>query len=147
MAIYFADSSALVKRYRKEVGSERISELLESAEQVLISRLTVVEVSAALVRRARATKAAEENLQVALASFDRDLTKSLDIIELDEPLMEYAMKLARRRGLRGADAIQLSAALLANLDAPDMRLSLLCSDGELNVAACAEGLAVLDPTA
>ena len=106
----------------------------------------VVEVSAALVRRAPATKAAKENLQAALAAFDGDLRQSLDIIELDEPLMKYAVKLARQHGLRGTDAIQLSAAPLARRELPGSQVTLLSGDAELNTAAAAEGLDVLDPT-
>ncbi|HVX87008.1 MAG TPA: type II toxin-antitoxin system VapC family toxin [Phycisphaerae bacterium] len=147
MAIYFADSSVLVKRYRQEAGSKRTSELLESAERVLIARLTIVEVSAALARRAHATKTEQENLLAALSAFDRDVAGALDIVELDEPLMEYAVKLARQHALRGADAIQLSAALLAGHELSDARITLLSADSELNAAAAAEGLAVVDPTA
>ena len=45
MSILFVDSSALVKRYQEEEGSDRVSELTENAHGLLIARLTIVEVS------------------------------------------------------------------------------------------------------
>jgi predicted nucleic acid-binding protein len=145
MSVYFVDSSALVKRYRNEEGSPRVAERLEEAEQLLIARLTIVEVSSALVRRARATRMPAEELKVAIATFDGDLRESFDIVELDEPVMERAAAMARKHGLRGADAIQLACAVLARNDMPDAELVLLSCDAELNAAAAAEGLPVEDP--
>jgi predicted nucleic acid-binding protein len=51
MAVYFLDSSALLKRYRDEAGSQRVSQLIETGERLVIARLAHVEVSAAIVRR------------------------------------------------------------------------------------------------
>lgn len=145
MAIYFADSSALLKRYRSENGSARVLELLANAERTLISRLAAVEVSSALVRRARMTKLPADDLLAALALFDADLAGSLDIIELDETIMEQAVALARKHGLRGADAIQLACAIFAQYDDPDAQPVFLSADDELNAAARVEGLHVENP--
>jgi uncharacterized protein len=145
MPIYFADSSALVKRYRSEDGSARVLDLLESAGRTFVSRLAAVEVSSALVRRARSIKLSAENLTAALALFDADLAGSLDIIELDQPLMKQAVDVARRHGLRGADAIQLASAQFAQREVLPDTIILLSSDVELNAAAAAEGLQVENP--
>ena len=144
MSIVYVDSSALVKRYRNEVGSGRVSELLQRAEQLLIARLTMVEVSSALVRRARATGMEVNNLRTTLAAFDEDLARSFDLIELDELVMERAVGVARQYGLRGADAIQLACVLLARNQMPS-EIILLSSDTELNAAALLEGLKVENP--
>lgn len=145
MARLFIDSSALLKRYRSEAGSERVSELLEGADSVVISRLATVEVSAALVRRARATKVAPADLQAALADFDADLAW-FDIVELDEELMGRAVAVARAHRLRGADAIQLACALWAREDAGRVGIAFVGSDRELNEAAAAEGMQIIDPS-
>ncbi|MGD0769834.1 MAG: type II toxin-antitoxin system VapC family toxin [Tepidisphaeraceae bacterium] len=142
MPAFFVDSSALVKRYRNEEGSRRVSELLEGAERLLMARLTVVEVSSALVRRARASRTPAEELRNAINAVDVDLQKSFDLIELDKPVMEHAVAMARKHALRGADAIQLACMLLAQSETPDVPLVLLSSDDELNAAASAEGLQV-----
>jgi predicted nucleic acid-binding protein len=77
MPNYFFDSSALVKRYRREAGSDRVNELLDSADRIIVARLTQLEVSAALVRRGVAAHLAPETLALTLAAFDLDLAQSL----------------------------------------------------------------------
>jgi uncharacterized protein len=146
MAVYFLDSSALVKRYRQEAGSEQVHKLIDDAERTVISRLAHVEVTAAIVRRGRAAATPAQELESLLARLDRTVNKAFDIVDLDTPIMERATLLARRRGLRGADAIQLACALLARNDATQQEFALVGSDQELNAAAVAEGLTVIDPT-
>jgi len=145
MAILFVDSSALLKRYRNEAGSERVFELLQDAERLLIARLTVVEVSSALVRRALATGVPAAELEATIADFDGDLAKSFDLVELDELVMGRAVVVARQHALRGADAIQLACALLAQEELRGFSILFLSSDAELNAAALAEGLQVENP--
>ena len=55
MADYFVDSSPLVKRYVHETGSVWLSGLVSPAagNDIYITRITTVEVIAALTRRAR----------------------------------------------------------------------------------------------
>jgi hypothetical protein len=145
MTTYFVDSSALIKRYRQEGGSRQVSELLESADKLLIARLAIVEVSSALVRRARATNLSVEQLAAILATFDDELRRSFDVVELDAPVMAHAVVLARKHGLRGADAIQLTCALMARNEARDPKFALVSCDEELNAASAAEGLQVENP--
>jgi predicted nucleic acid-binding protein len=145
MASLFVDSSALVKRYRHEDGSRRVSDLLESADRLLIARLTIVEVSSALVRRARMTTLPAENVAVAIAALDDDILRSFEVVELDQPVMMLAVVIARKHGLRGADAIQLACAILTRQSARSSALELVSSDDELNAAAASEGLPVVNP--
>ena|ERR1700722_2187356 len=145
MAVYFVDSSALVKRYHDEAGSERAAVLLDAADRLIAARLTEVEVSAAVVRRGRATRLSVAQLAGVLAAFDHDFEESFDVVELNTPVIDNAIELARKHGLRAADAIQLSCAVLARREAPREELVLLSSDQELNVAAVVEGLQVENP--
>ena len=51
---YFFDTSALVKLYHDEVGSERVEEIFaQSDSPIVISELATVEFHAALARRVR----------------------------------------------------------------------------------------------
>jgi predicted nucleic acid-binding protein len=136
MPVYFIDSSALVKRYRNEPGSNRVSILMKAADQLLIARLTIVEVSSALVRRARMSNSSKEELNAALAIFDAQISESIDIVDLDTELMQDAVRISRKYGLRGADAIQLACALAGRreIDSVD-DFVLVGSDLELNAAA------------
>ncbi len=146
MPNYFLDSSALVKRYRREDGTERVGELLDTAERVIVARLTELEVSAAIVRRSRATNLSEQLLTLILAAIDHDLAQTFEIVELELPVFQRAVQLTRKHKLRAADAIQLACALFAADEIPQRDLTIMSSDQELNAAALAEGLNVIDPT-
>ena len=51
--IHYLDTSALVKRYVAEPGSDRVQELFRLSPGPAVSRLAVVETAGAICRRAR----------------------------------------------------------------------------------------------
>jgi predicted nucleic acid-binding protein len=146
MASRFIDSSALVKRYRIEQGSRQFSYLLQQSDPILISRLTAVEVSAAIVRRSKQSHAPSEELESTIALLDADVRDLFQIIELDDAIFESALEMTRKHALRGADAVHLACALAAQAEfAPHVGFYLVSADDELNAAAIAEGLQVENP--
>jgi uncharacterized protein len=146
MPVYFIDSSALVKRYRREAGSAQVADIVGPAERLIVSRLTQVDVSSAIVRRGRATGLSAQELAEVLGEFERDLEESLEIVELNAAVFRRAVEMTRKHALRAADAIQLACALLAQGDLPSNEITVLASDQELNAAARFEGLPILNPT-
>lgn len=146
MPAYFLDSSALVKGYRREDGTERILALLSGPDRSIISRLAQAEVSAAIVRRGRSTAVSDEQLNAVLTELDREIADTFTIVELDTAIMARASELTRIHSLRAADAIQLASALEARNSDPQQQLTLVGSGIELNEVAKAEGLSILDPT-
>jgi predicted nucleic acid-binding protein len=86
--------------------------------------------------------------QAEAAQFKADLPYDYQIVEVTEALVNTAMTLAERHGLRGYDAVQLAAALELQtaLTASGLpALTLVSADAELNAAASANGLMVEDP--
>lgn len=74
----------------------------------------------------------------AAAATVRDEWPAFGVIEVDQPLVEDAAKLAVARELRSIDALHLAAALML----PHDDLILATWDGRLHAAAAAEGLAL-----
>ena len=148
MAAYFLDSSALVKRYVEETGSDRIDELIDSlGHGAVISRLAAVEVTAALVRRTRSGDLSPEALEAALTYLEADVERRFHVVELGGAALTRAVDLIRKHGLRAADGIQLACALIARGEQASQRdLTLVSSDAELNTAAAQENLIVIDAT-
>ena len=147
---YFVDTSALSKRYIIETGSVWVSRELHPAakNEVAIVRTTTVELIAAISRRERGNSLTPSDATIARANFQADVFQQYQVVELTPQLALQAIALATRHGLRGYDAIQLSAALAVNSIRRSMNLTpiiLLSSDSELNLAAIAEGLTVNDP--
>lgn len=146
--IYFWDTSALAKHYFQEVGTVNARLWLANISlQHWITRITLAEISSAIVRRMPPADSTRY-----LAQFDTDV-RSLQIGSLDDGLVTDAIRLTRQHHLRGCDSLQLAAAYrLANaivqwnvsqhsID----RFYFVCSDDDLNRAAQAEGLVVMNP--
>lgn len=150
MTPYFFDSSALVKRYAKEVGSVWIIGLLRpSAGNVLYaSSITMVEVTAALARRRRGHSLSATTANKSIHRFQRNFRKQFFDIAVAPAILAEAARLADSHEIRGYDAVQLATALAANRERLANGLSpliLISADDELNSAATVEGLTVDNP--
>lgn len=150
MAVYFVDSSALVKRYISEIGSTWVLSLFDSAlnNEVLIAAITGVELVAAITRRARGGSISATDATTACSQFRSDLQSEYQVVEITENIINSAMALAETLGLRGYDAVQLAAgreinALCIASGLPPVRF--VSADNELNAAAASEGLLIKNP--
>jgi hypothetical protein len=151
MTIYYLDSSAVVKRYAAEAGSEAIRAICTDAKNALfLSKLSLVEVSSAFARRARGGGISDEDRQSYLDLFIGDCARDYALIPADRRAINRAVGLAQAYALRGYDALQLACALVAGdlLRAAGAEpVQYLSADDELLAAAAAEGLTVANPSA
>jgi len=138
--LYF-DASALVKCYAREPESAAVERLLGSAAGAT-SRLSAVEVTSALTRRARSGACSPRDLHRMLRSFDDDLAR-LSIVELSEEVVARARVLLKQHPLRAGDAIQLASCLCLR-EGIHAEVRFMAFDERLSKAARAEGL-LLDP--
>ena len=112
----YTDSSALVKRYLEERGSNelnaKIAQTTRARHRVLTSVLSFAEVHAAMARKLRerpALKATEYHW--ATARFDSDWKTYLTRVDLTTAVLTLIPDLVKRHFLRGSDAIHLASAL------------------------------------
>lgn len=161
MAIYFFDSSGLVKRYVAEIGTTWVQGLTDPSARngIYIAQITGVEVIAAINKRASggAPSISKTDAAKAIAEFRLDYTNQYNAIEITDQIIAAAMTLAETYVLRGYDAVQLAAAAAINnqLVAANAALgtaapvgpvlAMICSDIDLKAAATAEGLTIDDP--
>ena len=148
--VFFVDSSALSKRYVVESGSSWLRSILNPMTDctAYIVRITAVELIAALTRREIGGSIASSDAQAARTAIRAHIGSEYKVIEVTEALVEKAMILSERYGLRGYDAVQLAGAVEVN-----NRYSLnglppvtfISADQELNTAAIAQGLTVENP--
>jgi predicted nucleic acid-binding protein len=108
--IVYADTSALVKLFVMEEGSQATRDMLRRAQVMGTGLLTRAELGAALARGARRGLLSEEE---ALESrrWLETVWPTWIHIAVDEDLVCRAEALAWEHGLRGYDAIHLAAAL------------------------------------
>lgn len=116
MAIYFVDSSALVKRYISETGSRWVLGLFAPAldNEIFIAAITGVEILAALTRRMRSGSISAADATLVCNQFRNDLQTDYQSVEITEAVINSGMILAETRGLRGYDAVQLAAGYAVN---------------------------------
>lgn len=150
MAIYFLDSSALVKRYINETGSAWVSELFTPTlgHDFFIAAITGVEIVAAITRRARSGSISAADAAFVCNQLKSDLQTDYQVIEITEEIINSAMALAEKQGLRGYDAVQLAAGYAINELCIANELSpifFVSADKELNLAANKEGLLIENP--
>ena len=150
MTVFFADTSALCKRYIIEAGSQWVRAQLDptTGSVAVIVHITAVELISAISRRERAGSLSQADATLLRSSFRTDFASKYQVVEVDNPLVNHAMRLAETHGLRGYDAIQLAACLYANqslVARGQPGLTLLSADEELNVGAKAEGINVENP--
>ncbi len=150
MAVYFFDSSALVKRYVQEMGTAWVRRLTrqDSSNHIYLSRITVVEVTAAIARRRKGGTLLPPRASSLLSRFRKHLAGRYTVVEVTPALLADAAKLANARELRAYDAVQLAGALTLKAQGTAIGLGgivLVSADVDLNKAAQAEGLLVEDP--
>ena len=149
MPAYYVDASALVKRYIEEEGSAIMDRLLDDPDVLAyVSHIAAAEVVAALTRRGRGERWAEERIDERVDLFFDDLNARLRRLDTSKGILDSGIALARQHGLRGYDAVHLAAAIDINALHTGGGVDpvvLVSADDELNAAAEAEGLAVLNP--
>jgi hypothetical protein len=150
VAEYYFDSSALVKRYAREAGTDWVLQTTDpaSGHEITIGRVTGAEVMAAIVRNRRQGAISTADAQQTMADFETDFETEYHILEITPSVTQRAMNLVKLHGWRGYDSIQLACALEAN----ELRLlvglpplTFVSADDELNRAAHAEALLVENP--
>jgi len=139
---FYLDSSALVKLYIDETGSDRIRDIVLSGENaVFISVITGAEVAAAFARRMRMKDITDESWREIYADFLLDFENVFAKANVTDPVVALAMELTKRRALRGYDAVQLASALVLNFEIGNAMI-FISADVELNEMAKAENLVV-----
>jgi predicted nucleic acid-binding protein len=150
VTVYYLDASALAKRYLVEIGTDWIRVIThpEADTTIVVSEITLVEVSAAIGARHRAATITDEERIAAFDLLVRHATEEYQLIAVDPMIIDRAMHLTQTRRLRGYDAVQLATGLVVNesyLAAELPELVFVSADHDLLDAAQAEGLAIADP--
>lgn len=141
---YYFDTSALVKRYIRETGSDGVETLLRKQRQIFTAGFTYCELYACFGRLQRLGLATREQIVGLSAALEKDWTQ-MTVVELTTEIRERIPKLCATCTLKGGDVVQLASALLA----AEWRdgLVFVASDVQLLNAAKICKLPVIDPTA
>ena len=147
MASVYLDTSALIKLYVEEEGTERVVAVTHDFDgvQVIILDVTPLEARSAVRRRQREGDISGTDADRILDRIEDDTSSSFLVQPSTSAIIEGAARLIDRHPLRACDALQLAGCLVIRDIVPGP-LTFVCADVRLCEAAELEGLTVLNPS-
>lgn len=145
MSHYFFDSSALIKRYVAEQGSDWVRAIVapSAGHTHIIAQITTVEIVSGAERLKREGKISQRTARATRLMLDRHASREYTITSLTEKILTRAKDLLVHHQSRAYDAVQLASALETNehlLETDLPPLTFVSADERLLNAAAAEGL-------
>ncbi len=142
----FFDTSALIKFFHTEEGTDIVTDLIESEENTIyISEVAKIEFYCALYRRFRNNEINKENLERAIKGFEIQI-KDFNIEPLGSTVISEAENLIKRfgcdHGLRTLDAVHLATFNLIS----DVDWYFVSTDNTLYDVVIAAGLKAMNPS-
>jgi predicted nucleic acid-binding protein len=141
--IHFLDTSALIKLYIAEEGSERLARRVEG-QSIAVSDLAFAEVHATLARRLRESLLTIAEYQLTTRRFAVDW-QGLIRVSVSPTVLQLVPNLCQRHPLRSADSLHLASALMLHKEA--LSVTMVACDQRLLAAASEEKLPIFDPSA
>ena len=136
--ILFCDTSALVKLYVHEDGSETLIEQATASEAVAVCRIAWVEIMSAMARRSREAPQDGAALDRARRRVVADWPHFFTL-EITQTLVELAGDYAEAFALRAYDSVQLAAVQTVHREVPG-EVRFACFDTRLLKAAQVLGI-------
>jgi predicted nucleic acid-binding protein len=136
----YADTSALIKKYVREAGSEEAAANFEQHEAIVSAAITQVEMASAMAKAARLGWVDKAELSSAWRDFLGHWPAYIRL-PLSAAVVERAADLIWKHGLRAYEAVHLASALTCK-DMTGDELVFACYDKALSEAARQEGLEV-----
>lgn len=147
MPTLYVDTSALLKRYKREPGTEVMDEVFNDRredEEFVTSHITYIEGYGLLRRLVNDRRISQETFYTLLGNITEDL-RTMTIYKVSDPILSDATEYAREYGLALGDAIHLATATRARGHGFDQPIVLLASDRRLKNVGREMGFSILDP--
>ena len=139
MNLYF-DTSALLKRFVEENGSDVVGKLFSASNQIYISLITQVEAISALRRLLNDKEISLHDFRHILNEIETDLT-FYHTVDMTNEVMDLAKECIIQHQLKSLDSIQLASAIAVK---KEIDLFVAC-DEKLLRAAKKEKFKVINP--
>ncbi len=149
MSTYYLETSALMKRYKSEVGSEVVEEIFDRtthSETLVTSHLTVLEVNAVAARLLKGRVIIRGEYQAMLGRFSRDIDDyDVIVIPVQSALVGEAIGIVGEHHLRTADALHFASMMMASRAMGGLEFYVVSADREILEACGACGISAIDP--
>ena len=147
MGLYYLETSALVKLYVREPGTEGLLQLAGHAHKnrFAVLSLSRVELRSAIRRREREGDISTTIASLVLDRFDQHMDAKFLKQVINDTVLDRAVALIDSYSLRAYDSIQLAGCLTLQMFSGSEEPVFVCSDRQLLNAAKAEQLRTLNP--
>lgn len=136
--IFFFDTSALIKRYVQEKGSNIVDNLMDSADEIFISAITRIESISAARRLLEERSITKSDFNVFKNNLDSDFP-FFTVVGFSEFIEKSAIELIEKHQIKTLDSIQLACCLAVDID------HLVTSDVKLAKTASDVGIDTINP--
>lgn len=150
MPIYYFDTSAIMKRYRTEIGSDVVRELFEKltgSDELTTSYLTLLEVNSTATRLLNGRVITREVHERILDQFNQDISDyGFTLVPVQNELIDRTIGIANEYSLRSLDAMHFTSMLVAkSLSSDDQDIYMVSADRDLIAACESYGIPTLNP--
>jgi len=111
----YLDTSALVKRYIYEAGSDIVSKRCAGASAVILSLVALPEVISAFNRLRRESRLSGSQYEELKKSLTLDMEEAV-LVNLTGPVLQRAVTCLEQHPLRAFDSIHIASALASSAD-------------------------------
>jgi uncharacterized protein len=136
----FFDTSALIKKYITEEGSQKVDDLMDKADTIIVSVITEIEAHSTFKRLLIENAISENDYKTLINEFEIDYPYFTHIV-FDSLITSNAKLLIEKHQLKTLDFIQLGTALLLK---DEIDYFIVC-DSKLVKAGKKEGLKIINP--
>jgi predicted nucleic acid-binding protein len=149
LVLYYLETSALVKLYVYEPGTERLLNLAagDAGHRFAILSIAQIEFRSAIRRRQRGGEIPASAAEELIETFRRHSEGKFLIQPFSDSLLDVALALIDSYALRGFDAMQLAGYLFLRSISGSEEPVFVCADKVLLSTARNEGCPILDPCA
>jgi len=109
---YFIDTSALVKIYHKEIGTEKMLTLYKGNDKLSISELAKIEMISSIYRKYREREITQMTLDLLVEKFEADCEERYEVLYFSSLVFDESWslirKLSKEYGLNTLDSLQFA---------------------------------------
>ena len=150
MPIYYLDTSAIMKRYIPETGSNVVRELfdgLTDSDELTTSYLTLLEVNSTVTRLLKGRVITPSGYRRILNQFTLDISDyGFTLVPVQDELVDSATGITREYSLRSLDALHFASAVTgSDRSSDDADVHMVSADRELIAACEAYAISTLNP--
>jgi len=136
----FCDTSALIKKYISEKGSEKFEKILSKTDNIYVSSITEIETISTFKRLLTEKAIDKDDYQMIVKDFETDY-QFFSVVSIDGQIIKKAVKMINQYQLKTLDSIQLGTAVFLKSEID----SFVVCDEKLIKAALKEKIKVINP--